>query len=144
MPASDKGHLSESPFKMLFALSFDVLFFYLYWRSAAAISVKESNGTFISTLNLLLYNVSSHQSSLNICYFAALETNVHYIYTNDIVSMHQRAYEALQICGISAISENDDTCRRWGGYQPLLCSPSRQQTTFNPIIGEDYTQFTFN
>ena len=27
-------------------------------RSAAAISVKESNGTFISTLNLMLYNVS--------------------------------------------------------------------------------------
>lgn len=31
----------------------------LFWRSAAAISVKDSNGTFISTLNLLLYNVSS-------------------------------------------------------------------------------------
>lgn len=31
---------------------------HLYWRSAAAISVKDSNGTFISTLNLLLYNVS--------------------------------------------------------------------------------------
>lgn len=34
--------------------------FHLSWRSAAAISVKDSNGTFISTLNLLLYNVSSH------------------------------------------------------------------------------------
>lgn len=42
------------------------LFFPLSWRSAAAISVKDSNGTFISTLNLLLYNVSSsHLLSLN-------------------------------------------------------------------------------
>lgn len=36
-------------------------FIFLFWRSAAAISVKDGNGTFISTLNLLLYNVSSHQ-----------------------------------------------------------------------------------
>lgn len=39
---------------------FESLVFPLSWRSAAAISVKDSNGTFISTLNLLLYNVSSH------------------------------------------------------------------------------------
>ncbi|KAF6725744.1 Zona pellucida-like domain-containing protein 1 [Oryzias melastigma] len=34
--------------------------------SAAAISVKESNGTFISTLNLLLYNDSSYVQQLSI------------------------------------------------------------------------------
>ncbi|XP_078122193.1 zona pellucida-like domain-containing protein 1a isoform X2 [Sander vitreus] len=34
--------------------------------SAAAISVKESNGTFISTLNLLLYNDSSYIQQLSI------------------------------------------------------------------------------
>uniref|UniRef100_A0A8C6M168 Zona pellucida-like domain-containing protein 1 n=1 Tax=Nothobranchius furzeri TaxID=105023 RepID=A0A8C6M168_NOTFU len=34
--------------------------------SAAAISVKESNGTFISTLNLLLYNDSSYSQQLSI------------------------------------------------------------------------------
>lgn len=32
-------------------------------RSAAAISVKDSNGTFVSTLNLLLYNVSICRSA---------------------------------------------------------------------------------
>lgn len=42
------------------AKCFESLVFPLSWRSAAAISVKDSNGTFISTLNLLLYNVSSH------------------------------------------------------------------------------------
>lgn len=39
--------------------SFESLVCLLSWSSAAAISVKDSNGTFISTLNLLLYNVSS-------------------------------------------------------------------------------------
>lgn len=33
-------------------------------RSSAAISVRENNGTFISTLNLLLYNVSKNHSSM--------------------------------------------------------------------------------
>lgn len=42
-----------------FILDAQIFFFPLPWRSAAAISVKDSNGTFISTLNLLLYNVSS-------------------------------------------------------------------------------------
>ncbi|MEQ2275859.1 Zona pellucida-like domain-containing protein 1, partial [Xenotaenia resolanae] len=34
--------------------------------SAAAISVKDSNGTFISTLNLLLYNDSTYIQQLAI------------------------------------------------------------------------------
>lgn len=43
------------------------LFFFkifIQLRSAAAISVKDSNGTFISTLNLLLYNVSEYKPTI--------------------------------------------------------------------------------
>lgn len=36
--------------------------FWVCCRSSAAISVRENNGTFISTLNLLLYNVSIKHS----------------------------------------------------------------------------------
>lgn len=38
--------------------------FWFCCRSSAAISVRENNGTFISTLNLLLYNVSIKHSSM--------------------------------------------------------------------------------
>ena len=38
--------------------------FRLCCRSSAAISVRENNGTFISTLNLLLYNVSIKYSNI--------------------------------------------------------------------------------
>lgn len=43
------------------------MMFFHFWfsgRSSAAISVRENNGTFVSTLNLLLYNVSIKHSSM--------------------------------------------------------------------------------
>lgn len=48
-------------------------FLSLFRRSAAAISVKDNNGTFISTLNLLLYNVRS--SPLRPKFFSSLQND---------------------------------------------------------------------
>ena len=91
---------------MLLAISIFSLFSpYLHFRSAAAISVKESNGTFISTLNLLLYNVSSYQWSLISVICCTWELRVlHWrqccICTkgDTQVSMQQTPYKALQLC----------------------------------------------
>lgn len=33
--------------------------FYFFHSSSAAVSVKDSNGTFVSTLSMILYNVST-------------------------------------------------------------------------------------